>query len=126
VAVSIDRVSFAGGKAKRTPVMRFQGGSSIAGLNRGDFDRDGHEDLILTRDAPREAVLLLGDGKGGFERAQVEGLVVAPQRNYDLAVADVNGDQRPDVILMYEAQSTTSLAEKNGSIQVFLNRGEAK
>lgn len=126
LAVSIDRVSFVEGKAKRTPVMRYQGGSSVAGLNHGDFDRDGHEDLILTRDGPREAVLLLGDGKGGFERAQVDGLVVAPQRNYDVAVADVNGDDRPDVILMYEAQSTTSLAEKNGSIQVFLNRGEAR
>lgn len=124
--VSVDRVSFAEGKAKRTPIMRWEAGGSIAGINSGDFDRDGNEDLMLTRDIPREAVLLLGDGKGGFERAQTDGLIVAPQRNYDLAVADVNGDERPDVILMYEAQSTTSLAEKNGSIQVFLNRGEAR
>ncbi|HEU4886871.1 MAG TPA: VCBS repeat-containing protein, partial [Thermoanaerobaculia bacterium] len=123
--VSIDRVSFVEGKAKRTPVMRYDGGA-IAGLNHGDFDRDGNEDLIFTRDVPRETVLLLGDGKGGFERAETDGLIVAPQRNYDLAVADVNGDARPDVILMYEAQSTTSLAEKNGSIQVFLNRGEIR
>ena len=81
---------------------------------------------MFTRDRPREAVLLLGDGKGGFERVALEGLVVAPQRNYDLGVADVNGDDRPDVILMYEAQSTTAMAAKDGSIQVFLNRGSAQ
>ena len=52
--------------------------------------------------------------------------MVAPQRNYDLGVADVNGDDRPDVILMYEAQSTTAMAAKDGSIQVFLNRGSAQ
>ncbi|MFL6246517.1 MAG: FG-GAP repeat domain-containing protein [Thermoanaerobaculia bacterium] len=124
--VSLDRVSFVSGKAKRTPVMRYEAGGAIAGLNHGDFDGDGNEDLMFTREIPREAVLLLGDGKGGFERAQLEGLVVAPQRNYDLGVADVNGDGRPDVILMYEAQTTTALAEKNGSIQVFLNRGVAR
>jgi hypothetical protein len=38
-------------------------------------------------------------------------------------VADVNGDARPDVILMYEAESATSLSTRNGSVHVFLNRG---
>jgi FG-GAP-like repeat len=121
--VSIDDISFAGGTAKRTPVMRYAAGNSVAGLSHGDFDKDGNEDILFTRDNPREAVLLLGDGKGGFQRADVDGLVVAPQRNYDLTVADVNGDGRPDVILMYETDEATALAEKNGSVQVFLNRG---
>jgi hypothetical protein len=106
--------------------MRFEAGKSIDGLSHGDFDKDGNEDLILTRDMPREAVLLMGDGKGGFERATIEGLTVAPQRNYDLSVADVNGDGRPDVILMYEADEATALAEKNGSVRVFLNRGATR
>ena len=120
--VSVDAVSFASGKAKRTPIMRYDG-RSISALNSGDFDGDGNDDIIFTRHEPREAVLLLGDGKGGFKRAQIEGLKVAPQANYDVMVADVNDDSRPDVILMYETDSTTALAEKNGSIQVFLNRG---
>ena len=124
--VSIDRISFAGGSAKRTPVMRFKPGRSISGMSRGDFDRDGNEDLIFTRHDPREAVLLLGDGKGGFSRATIEGLTLAPERNYDLTVADVNGDSRPDVIVMYEAASTTALSTKNGRIQVFLNRETTK
>jgi hypothetical protein len=121
--VSIDDISFAGGSAKRTPIMRFEAGKSIDGLSHGDFDKDGNDDVIFTRAMPREAVLLLSDGKGGFERAGVEGMTVAPQRNYDLSVADVNRDGLPDVILMYEADEATALGEKNGSVQVFLNRG---
>ena len=123
--VGIDRISFAadGKTAQRSPVMRWAAGRSVPGLANGDFDRDGKLDIVFTRHEPREAVLLLGDGKGGFARAQVEGLTLRPLSNYDLTVADVNGDSRPDVIVMYEAESATSLSEKNGSVQVFLNKG---
>jgi hypothetical protein len=38
----------------------------------------------------------------------------------------VNGDKRPDIIVMYESGATTRLAEQDGSIKVFLNRGVAK
>lgn len=124
--VALDRISFAGGTAKRTPIIRFGPSRSIAGLGSGDFDRDGKQDLVFTRHDPREAVLLLGDGKGGFSRAETEGLSIAAQRNYDLTVADVNGDSRPDILVMYEADSATALSPKNGSVQVFLNRGVAK
>ena len=123
--IALDRLSFENGKPKRTTIMRFPPGRPILGLDHGDFDHDGKEDIIFTRHDPREAVLLLGDGKGGFSRAQVEGLTIAPQKNYDLVVEDVNRDSRPDVIVMYEADSATALSAKNGSIQVFLNRGTA-
>jgi hypothetical protein len=76
---------------------------------------------MFTRHDPREAVLLLGDGKGGFSRATIEGIPLRPQSNYDLLVADVNGDSRPDVIVMYEAESATSLSARNGSVHVYLN-----
>ncbi|HYC59637.1 MAG TPA: VCBS repeat-containing protein [Thermoanaerobaculia bacterium] len=121
--IALDRLSFHEGKPTRTTIMRFPQGRPILGLSHGDFDRDGKEDIIFTRHDPREAVLLMGDGKGGFRRAQVEGLTIAPQKNYDLVVADVNRDARPDVIVMYESDSATALSTKNGSIQVFLNRG---
>lgn len=121
--VALDRLSFQGGKAIRTPILRFGPGRPIVGLGHGDFDRDGKEDIIFTRNDPREAVLLVGDGKGDFSVAQVEGVALAPQRNYDITIADVNKDSRPDLIVMYETDSTTALAAKNGSIQVFLNRG---
>ena len=125
--VGVDRISFAadGKTAQRTPIMRWAAGRSVPGIAHGDFDRDGNEDIMFTRHDPREAVLLLGNGKGGFARAQIEGLSLRPLSNYDLTVTDLNGDSRPDVIVMYEAESATSLSAKNGSVHVYLNRGDA-
>ena len=125
--VALDRVSFTadGKQATRTPIMRWEPGRSVPGVASADFDRDGKNDLMFTRHDPREAVLLLGDGKGGFARASLEGIPLRPQSNYDLMVADVNADSRPDVIVMYEAESATSLSARNGSVHVYLNRGPA-
>lgn len=123
VVVGIDRISFAGGEPKRTTIARWGSSPAIWGLGSGDFNGDKKLDILYTRHSPREAVLLVGDGNGGFRRAVVEGLELSGLRNYDLTVADVNADNRPDVILMYESQSSTALAPKNGKVQVFLNRG---
>jgi len=123
--VGIDRVSFTGAKGTRMPIVRWSGNRPILGLAAGDFDGDGNLDLIYTRYDPREAVVLLGDGRGGFTRAKIEGLSLEPTTNYDLTVADVNNDGKPDIVLMYESSASTVLAAKNGSIQVFLNRGVA-
>jgi hypothetical protein len=123
--VGIDRITFTGTEPKRIPIMRWKPDRSVWGLNNGDFNKDGNLDIIFTRHEPREAVILLGDGKGDFTRAAVDGLVLPPLRNYDINVSDVNADGRPDVILMYESESGSGLAKKNGRIQVFLNRGVA-
>lgn len=123
--VGIDHISFSadGKEAKRTSIMRWAPGRAVPGLSTADIDRDGKQDIMFTRHDPREAVLLVGDGKGGFARAQVEGLDLRPLANYDLTIADVNNDSRPDVIVMYEAESATSLSVKNGSVHVYLNKG---
>ena len=65
----------------------------------------------------------MGDGQGNFRSAVVEGLKLEPNHSYDIKVADVNGDGRPDLVIMYEMTATTTLAERDGSVQVFLNRG---
>lgn len=123
--VGLDRISFSEGakEGTRTPILRWEAGRSVSGIASADFDRDGKTDVMFTRHDPREAVLLVGDGKGGLAKATVEGIPLRPLNNYDLMVADVNGDSLPDVIVMYESESATSLSAKNGSVHVYLNRG---
>ena len=124
--VGIDRITFTGKEPKRTTIGRWPAMPAITGLGHGDFNGDGRQDLVFTRHDPREAVLLLGDGAGNFKRATIDGVSIAELRNYDLTVADVNGDAKPDVIVMYESASTTALSPKNGKVQVFLNRGTVR
>jgi hypothetical protein len=124
--VGIDRIAFDGPEPKRTPIMRWPSSRGVWGMATGDFDGDNNQDIIFTKFDPREFVLLLGDGKGGFTRANIDGMGADPNTNYDLTVADVNGDKRPDVIVMYESGASTRLADQDGSIKVFLNRGVAK
>ncbi len=128
-AAGLDRISWAGGTPKRIPIVRWGGpnaATAITGLNQGDFDGDGNLDIIYTNRQALTFNILLGDGKGGFRSAGLEGLELGPQRHYDIMVKDVNNDKRPDVVMMYEAESGTSFSRKNGRIEVFLNRGTSK
>ena len=123
--VGLDRITWVDGQPKRVPIQRWSGTQRIPAMGNGDFDGDGKRDVVYTLSDPREGVILLGDGAGNFKKAVVDGLTLSGLRNYDLTVADVNGDKLSDVIVMYEADSSTALSRKNGKVQVFLNRGVA-
>jgi len=124
-AMGIDRITFTGSEPKRIPVVRFEADGPIGGIGVADFDGDKNMDFIYSRYSPREFVLMLGDGKGGFTRAAIEGMPTQAAPNYDVHVGDVNGDKRPDIMVMYESNAESRLGFQNGAIQVFLNRGPA-
>ncbi|MHB0969388.1 MAG: FG-GAP repeat domain-containing protein [Thermoanaerobaculia bacterium] len=117
--VGLERVWFDGKEMKRESIARWAGMKYPWGLASGDFNSDGKRDLVYTTAIPREFVILLGDGKGHFKRAKLEGLVPRAQMNYDLKVADVNRDKIDDILVMYESDEGAS----NGSVQVYLGRG---
>src|SRR5205807_889139 len=134
---AIDRVSFAkDGKATRVPIARWSGHRPVTGLALADMDGDGNLDIVYTDLARSEVVILLGDGKGGFTRPSTEGIKLLDLPIYDVKVADINGDKKPDVIVMYESGASTNAASaalapssfgsRSGSVHVFLNRGFAK
>jgi hypothetical protein len=117
--VGLERVSWVKGKPVGTPIVRWPTFRTVFSLGKGDFDNDGKLDLIYATYDPRAASILLGDGKGGFRRADLEGLELPDNSNYSISVADVDGDGRQDVIMMFEA-----LKGSDGSIRVWLNRSE--
>ena len=106
-----------------------------------DFNGDGHVDIALGMHL-RGLAVLLGDGKGNFTDAS-KGLdfSVAGSKGSDgsgfssraLAVADWNGDKRPDVLALGEGprlnmtnsrQPTTPGASQAFGVVVYLNRGD--
>jgi hypothetical protein len=91
-----------------------------------DFDGDGHEDLFLSQNffatelaSPRydagRGLLLLGDGKGGFEpiSGQRSGIEVWGDMR-GAATADYDGDGRSDLVVSQNASETRLFRNQAG------------
>ena len=90
--------------------------SAPSSVALGDVNRDGRLDLATANYARNSAGVLLGQAAGGFVTPATQfstGSNSAPQ---DVAVADVNGDGRPDLVT---ANSTTA------TVAVLLNTSVA-
>ncbi|MEO8217915.1 MAG: VCBS repeat-containing protein [Acidobacteriota bacterium] len=125
--VGLDMLTWSKGAVKRVPITRWATNSPIWGMASADFDGDGNLDVAYTLFQPRQLVILLGDGKGGFRKADLKGAELRPNTSYDLKAADVNKDGRPDLVILYETRDSKIVTrEKDGSIQVLLNGGAAK
>lgn len=76
---------------------------TTANVSFGDFDGDGHLDILLVkgRHWPIVDRVLLGDGKGGIRKAYDLGKVA--DRSYTGGVADFNGDGFPDIAVSNDA-----------------------
>jgi hypothetical protein len=97
------------------PPQTFVAGQGPSAVAVADLNGDGKPDLIVANQHDRDVSVLLGNGDGTFGPQQTfaTGKVVS---NDGLAVADLNGDGKPDIITANWASSNT--------VSVLLNNGE--
>ena len=109
---------YRGGDSQFTvaPVVSLTPHSSFWTFGVGDIDRDGHVDLVATFDAEGEASARveirkgLGDGRFQEPSARVS---VRPGARV-AAVADLNADSRPDVVLSHVDTGWMSILLNDG------------
>lgn len=81
----------------------------------GDVNGDGNLDIVTPNVGSNNVTVLLGDGRGGFTPAANSPYAVAA-RPYYIAVGDVSGDGKPDLITTHDDISlmTTLLGDARG------------
>lgn len=83
------------------------------GLALGDVDLDGDLDMATTDDEAHCVPILLNDGRGRFAPAPASPFV-ADREPYPLALADLNGDGRLDVLTPNVGAGTISVLLGDG------------
>lgn len=100
----------------------FVAGKGARGITAADLDGDGDQDLVVAS-APRGCVYVwLGDGKGG---GAVKKVAAGPSP-FQVAVADLNGDQLPDLAVADESTAPSMRDKGRTSILFGDGRGGFK
>jgi hypothetical protein len=81
----------------------------------GDVNGDGKLDIVTPNVGSNNVTVLLGDGRGGFIAAAGSPYAVA-SRPYYIAIGDVSGDAKPDLVTTHDDinQMTTLLGDGRG------------
>lgn len=80
-----------------------------SGLGLSDFNRDGRTDIVATTFSGQLSVLLRGTD-GGYAHAPASPHTLSTSYAGPLAVADLNGDDRDDLLVLREAPSGPDVA----------------
>jgi hypothetical protein len=92
----------------------FGTGHGPSAVALADVNGDGRPDLVVTNSGDNTLVVLLNAGNGTFRSQQT--LTVGPETYgaYSLAVTDVNGDGKPDLVTVNYRSSTVKVVLGNG------------
>lgn len=78
----------------------------------GDFNKDGHPDLLVADNQQDSAAVLLNNGDGTF--ASPTYWVWADRSAASVAVADINGDGNPDFVISTQMDDSVTIFLGNG------------
>jgi len=115
-------ILFGKGDGTFQPAKNVAIGKNCTSAVVGDFDGDGNEDLALLRPGDAtvsddgDVTIFLGNGDGTFRQGQV----LTPGKNpsseyFSIAAADLNGDQRLDLVVANSGDKTFSVLLGNGN-----------
>ncbi|HBB97058.1 MAG TPA: VCBS repeat-containing protein [Blastocatellia bacterium] len=91
-------------------------------VNTTDVNKDGHIDILAANSDSNNVSVYLGDGKGGFSPAPGSPFA-AGQSPSDIAVANFNGDDSPDIAVSNHGVKTVTVLLGNGKGQFALAPG---
>jgi hypothetical protein len=88
--------------------------SPLTAMAVEDVNGDGKPDLIFTNPGPDNfgAIVLLGNGNGTFQKPTE--FITGPGVSVAVAVADINGDGKPDLVVANNLSNTVSVLLGNG------------
>jgi FG-GAP-like repeat len=103
------------GGFRPAPGSLFAVGQSPYPLAVGDMNGDGKLDIITPNSKPGERTLtvLLGDGRGSFRPASGSPFATAGQPYY-VALGDINGDGKPDVVAAHNDDGRVTILLGDG------------
>ncbi len=99
-------------QADRSP---FSAGQNSTDIATGDFNGDGNLDIAIANHGVKLATVLLGNGKGQFSFAPGSPFSVESNPHpHGIAVADFNGDKKPDIAVDSWAENKVLVMFGNG------------
>jgi hypothetical protein len=105
-----------------TDTSQFAVGSSPRLVAAGDFNRDGHQDLVVADNINNDVGVLIGNGDATFRPAMHFATGTFP---FSAVTADFNGDGNLDLVVTNSASNNVSilLGNGDGSFQPAVNYG---